>query len=104
MNGTVPPGAKKEAETDDPMELVLNFVPGGDPEFMARCIIEEYARMGMDEEAILGLFSQPVYQTYHLYQERGSAWVRDLIRHILSQTGRMRISVQVSDQEGGRDV
>lgn len=94
-------GWPKPAEDDDPFELVMEPVPGGDPELMAVCIIEEYARMGMGENEILSLFSQPVYRTHGLYRERGEAWTRRLIRNVLARTGRMRISVAPSRRSGG---
>ena len=93
-------GREKEPESDDPMELVPNLVPTGDPELMATCFIEEYARMGMDEEEIFGLFSRPVYQTHALYLEWGEPTLRNLIRKVLSRTGRMRVSVQTLHQIG----
>lgn len=86
------------------MELVLTRVSGGDSEIMATCLIEEFARMGMDEEEILGLFSQPIYQTHALYQERGEAWVRDLVRKVLGRCGRMRVSVRFFHHVGGGDA
>lgn len=86
-------GWDKHPEADDPMELLVTPVPGGDPELMATCLIEEYARIGMGEQEILRLFQQPIYQTHALYRERGEAWVRDLIRQILNRTGRMRVSL-----------
>ena len=97
-------GRDKQPEADDPLELVQSCVPGADPGLMVTCLIEEYARLGMDEEQILGLFSQPVYQTHALYQQRGEAWIRDLIRKVLAQTGRMRVTVTFLHQIGGRDA
>lgn len=98
-----PHGREKEPEADDPMDLVMNPVPGGDPEFMATCLIEEYARLGMSEEEILALFNQPVYQTHALYRERGETWVRNLIQEVLARTGRMRVSVTVRHHSGECD-
>lgn len=100
----IPHGRDKELEADDPNELVMTPVAGGDPEIMATCIIEEYARLGMDEEEILGLFRQPVYQTHALYLERGETWVRDLIRRVLARTGRTRVSVTLFHHIGGCDA
>ena len=37
-------GWDREPEADDPMELRMIPVPGGDPLFMATCLVEEYAR------------------------------------------------------------
>ena len=96
-------GRDREPEADDPMELRMVPVPGGDPVFMATCLIEEYARLGLDDEAILALFRQPIYQTHALYEERGEAWVRNLIRGVLARTGRLRVSVTVLHHIGGGD-
>ena len=96
-------GRDKEPEADDPMELRMVPVPGGDPVFMATCLIEEYARLGLDDEAILALFRQPIYQTHALYEERGETWVRNLIRGVLARTGRLRVSVTVLHHIGGGD-
>ncbi|MFQ5737721.1 MAG: hypothetical protein ACE5JX_01810 [Acidobacteriota bacterium] len=98
------PGRDREPEADDPLELAMTRVSGGDPELMATCLIEEYARMGMEAEEILGLFSQPIYQTHALYQERGETWVRDLVRKVLARCGRMRVSVKVFHDIGGCDA
>lgn len=97
-------GRDKDPEPDDPTELLMVPVPGGDPVLMATCLIEEYARIGMREEEILALFSRPVYQTHALYLERGEAWVRTLIQAVLARTGRMRVSVTVLHHIGGDDA
>ncbi len=93
-------GRDKQPEAGDPMELVMTGVVGGDPEIMATCFIEEYARMGMGEEEILGLFNQPGYQTYALYEKWGEIRIRDLIRKTLARTGQTRVSVQIFHQIG----
>ena len=92
------PGRIKPPEEDDPFELVQAWVPGGDPEMMATCLIEEYARLGMGDEEILSLFSRPVYQIHDLYRQWGEARVRNLIHEVISRTGRMRVSVSVLHQ------
>ena len=99
----VPHGRDKEPETDDPMELVMHSLPGTDPVVMARCIVEEYALLGLGDEEILELFRQPIYQTHGLYRERGESWVRELIQNVLSQAGRLRVSIKHFDPEGGCD-
>ena len=86
-------GRNKEPKADDPMELLVTTVAGGDPQVMATCIIEEFAHLGMGEAELLGLFQNPAYQTHALYRERGEAWVRDLIRDVLRRTGRIQVSV-----------
>ena len=103
-NRKFPHGRDKEPEADDPAELVMTAVPAGDPEVMAACLIEEYARLGMDEEEILSLFSQPLYRTHALYREKGDAWIRNLVRNVLARCGRMRVSVTLPPDFGGCDA
>ena len=93
-------GRDKQPEVDDPMELVLSEMPGGDPELMATCFIEECARMGMGEIEILGLFNQPRYRTYALYEKWGEGRIRELIRKTLARTGQARVSVQIFQYVG----
>ena len=97
-------GRDKEPEFDDPMELVMVPLPAGDPELMATCLIEEYARLGKGEDEILELFRQPIYHIHFLYREKGETWVRSRIEEVLARTGRMRISVTVLHQIGGLDA
>ena len=81
--------AKKEFEPEDPMERVGVTIPGSDPEVMAECLVEEYFRMGYDEEAIWDLFRNPFYRATHLiYQQRGEAYVKALIGEIKDTWGR----------------
>jgi len=94
-------GWDKEVESDDPQELVMEQVPGGDQELMVICLIEEYARMGMEEKEIFRLFSQDVYRTHELYQQWGAEKIRHLIRAVVARTGRTRISVALPEQNGG---
>jgi len=93
-------GREKEPESDDPMELVMHYVEGSDPVTMARCIIEEYALIGLNESEILELFRQPIYQTHALYRQHGELWVQALIQSVLNQTGRLRVSLKHFSQEG----
>jgi hypothetical protein len=96
-------GRDKEPEADDPMLGVMVSLPGGDPKLMARCIIEEYAMLGLSEEELFKLFSEPYYQTHRVYRAYGEAWVRELIEDVLRRTGRMNVSVMVHHHEGGCD-
>lgn len=50
----------RDAETDDPLELVATPV-AGDPAVMLECILQEFAWMGWDAEQLLGLFYHPGY-------------------------------------------
>jgi hypothetical protein len=55
----------------------------------------------MDDQELLELFRQPIYQTHALYRERGESWVRELIQSVLSETGRLRVSIKHLDPTGG---
>ncbi len=65
------------------MELVgvnLDSGPGDrDLEEMARCFVEEYARMGWNGEEILNLFRSPAYRGPHrIMRLKGEDFVRGL--------------------------
>ncbi len=69
-------GRRKQADPDDPMELV-GVECDGDPDFMLECIVEEYARMGWEPERILRLFASPHYPMLHnFWRARGSEAIR----------------------------
>ncbi len=47
---------------------------------MARCFVEEYARMGWSGERIMRLFRNPFYRGPHqILRMKGEEFVRDLI-------------------------
>ena len=50
----------REAEADDPWELMADMV-SGDPEVMLECILQEYFLMGYGREELLALFHDPGY-------------------------------------------
>jgi hypothetical protein len=73
---------------EDPMGLVGMVMPGepGQLEAMAECFIEEYVRLGWDERRLMTLFTSPMFLgTYRVYQAKGEAYVRDLIRRMLAK-------------------
>jgi hypothetical protein len=71
--------------------MALVGVPLPDPTgesltLMARCLIEEFLLMGLDEERLLGLFRNPFYRGPHaIYQARGEAFVRELVQAVRGQ-------------------
>ena len=74
----------KPLDPEDPMALVgvgLEEDPDEQAlEEMARCFVEEYARMGMSGEQILRLFRSPFFQGSHnILRVKGEAFVRDLV-------------------------
>ncbi|MBZ0129578.1 MAG: hypothetical protein K8F59_10715 [Rhodobacteraceae bacterium] len=73
----------KPAAKDDPMEFVAVPLPGGDPDLMAECLIEEFLLMGWSRQRLMTLFTRPVFQaTHRIYLDRGEAHVRGLIDRV----------------------
>ena len=83
----------KEHEPEDPLELVaVQMKEGPDEqalEEMARCFIEEYARMGWNGERILKLFRNSFYRgPYQILRAKGEDFVRERIETITgTETG-----------------
>jgi hypothetical protein len=81
---------KDEFVAEDPMELVGVVMPGepGMLEAMAECLVEEYIRLGWDEERLMALFASPLYMaTHRIYRAQGEEYVRTLIRRLQAQWG-----------------
>ncbi|HRJ40333.1 MAG: hypothetical protein KJZ86_05930 [Caldilineaceae bacterium] len=75
---------------EDPMELVGMALPGGPGmlEAMAETFVDEYVRLGWDEERLMTLFRNPFFQgTYRVYHIRGEEYVRQLIRRTIAKWG-----------------
>jgi hypothetical protein len=93
--------AGKELEADDPMEFVaMRFpVPQGmdaDAE-MARCLVEDYALMGMPPEKVLHLFKSRFFAGAHaVLESRGEPFVQAIIDNVFGLAGRE----EVPDAEG----
>lgn len=82
--------SKDEFEDDDPMELVGMVMPGepGMLENMAEILVDEYVRLGWDEERLMTLFVNPMFMaTHRIYRQKGDAYVRHLIREVLARWG-----------------
>jgi hypothetical protein len=76
-------GRDKEAEADDPYELNGINAPG-DKRFMARTLVEEFARLGMDEERLMEIFKNDFYQSAHnLYLDLGAEQIESIIEEVL---------------------
>ena len=77
---------KKPFEDDDPMELTGVALPEGDLEQAAETMVEEFVRMGLRDEELLHLFTNPFYTaTHRIYQIMGEAYVKALIMRIRSR-------------------
>ncbi len=80
--------AWKNVERDDPMELVGLVLPGeaGQLEAMAEAIVDEYARLGWDENRMMAVFVNPFFQaTHRIYRLKGEAYVRALIQEVCAR-------------------
>ncbi|MCG3201266.1 MAG: hypothetical protein NFCOHLIN_01132 [Gammaproteobacteria bacterium] len=73
----------KQAEPQDPMELVGVALPGGSMHAMATCLVEEYLMLGFNDQQLLSLFRRPCFAATHgIYRARGEDYVRALIRDV----------------------
>ena len=74
-----------EPDETDPMLLEGIGMDGGPGalERMAEDLVDEFVRVGTDEAHLLELFRNPFYALPHgIYQQRGEAWVRELIARV----------------------
>jgi len=89
------------------MELMAVAFPGGDVEEMTETIVEEFLKIGLDDDELLGLFRSPVYYTPHaIYREKGEEYVTTLIGKVRDRWGYPRVSEThepcISPHTGGR--
>ena len=82
---------KDEFDHDDPMQLTgVNAPPlsAEDMLAMTRGLIDEYVRMGWDDEEVLGLFRSPVYQMPHMIlRSQGEEYVLAALAAVREQWG-----------------
>ena len=84
--------ATRPVEPEDPLNL-FGFEIEGDPDLMLRMIVEEYARIGYDSEAVMELTRNPFYQAMHgLWQLLGEETLRRRVDGILARCGVLRTS------------
>ncbi|MDP6447249.1 MAG: hypothetical protein QF805_25865 [Pirellulaceae bacterium] len=84
--------ATREVLPEDPMDLRGFEVPG-DPELMMRMLIEDYARMGWDADAIMRLAQDPNYLAFHgLLRMLGEDGLRRRVADTISRCGVMRVT------------
>jgi hypothetical protein len=84
--------ATREILPDDPMQMTGFEVPG-DPDLMLRLLVEEYARIGWDFNAIMQLACDPNYQAFHgLLKSFGEQKLRTRVAQIISRCGVMRVT------------
>lgn len=81
----------REMLPEDPLEMQAFEVPG-DTELMFRIVIEEFARMGWDKAAIVGLARDPFYAALHgLWQLYGEEEFSRRVSQILAKVGVVRV-------------
>lgn len=93
--------ATRPVEPEDPMNLHGFEVPG-DPEFMLKILVEEYARLGYSLEPLMALCRDPFYVGLHgLWRLFGEEGLRRRIATILSSCFviRTRTSEAASEPE-----
>ena len=91
----------KELESDDPMELVCERMPG-ETQFLARCIIEEFTQIGYCAEDLFTLFREPVYPMLNgILRTEGETFVRNLIGEVLGECGTLKVRTQMLRCSGG---
>ena len=91
----------KRLEPEDPMALVgVGFDRRPDEEAlteMARCFVEEYARMGWSGERIMRLFRNPFYRgPNQILRLKGE----DFVRGLTNAVDRMRSQARPTDGDG----
>ena len=71
---------EKEFEPDDPLMIAGVAFPGDTQAAMAETFVDEFMRMGFDDERILSVFRTPHYAgAYRVLVERGEPFIRQLI-------------------------
>lgn len=82
---------KQEPSLSDPMELSGVLAPeltDADIAEMTEALVDEYIRLGFDDEELLGLFRNPYYTLTHwIWLSRGETYVREVIERIRQRWG-----------------
>ncbi len=90
----------REMLPEDPLHIQAFEVPG-DTELMFRIVIEEFARMGWDSDAIVGLARNPFYAAIHaLWLLVGEETFRARVAQVLSRVGVTRVRSVVAPPVG----
>lgn len=75
---------KNECDPEDPMELVgveLPHATESELRDMALCFAEEFIREGWNEERVMRMFRNPVYQgPYLVWKQKGDSFVQTVIQ------------------------
>lgn len=83
----------KAYEPDDPSVLVGTAVPEGDVDAMAHALVEEFVRVGTDDETLWRIFRSPTYRLTHaILCTRGEGYVQDVIERARARWGYPRFT------------
>lgn len=89
--------ATREILPDDPMEMHGFEVPG-DPGLMLRLLVEEYARIGWEAQAIMRLARDPNYQAlFGLLRFFGEEELTARVNQTLSRCGVIRVKTKETE-------
>jgi hypothetical protein len=89
----------RDAEPEDPFELVPQAV-AGDPAEMLDCILQEFAWMGWNTEQLLDLFSNPGYPLLcELREFFGAAEIRRQVDALVARWGVLRFRETIVEPE-----
>jgi len=73
----------KKYDKEDPLEMKVMEIPGGDIEHQALVMAEEFRDMGTTEKELMNMFSNPYYGgLYMAYAQLG----KESIENIICQT------------------
>ena len=90
--------ASRPVLPEDPMTLHATPV-AGDPAVMLRLVVQEYAWMGWDTEAILRLFRDPGYPALNaLLRFYGEPSLREQIETSLAKSGILRVECTIVEE------
>jgi hypothetical protein len=88
----------RDAEAEDPMELFGTTVQG-DPEVMLQCLVEEFAFLGWEADALLALFYSPQYPVLNqLRVQLGEERVREQVQELIGQRAGFRICATIDEE------
>jgi hypothetical protein len=80
--------------------MMLHATPvPGDPDEMLNSLIQEFAWLGWEAEAIGRLFRDPFYPVLHaLWLAHGDSGIQERVDHILHQTGVMHFQTTIQEE------
>ncbi len=73
----------KDFEQEDPFEMMAMEIPGGNLIQQTQVMAEEFRDMGMDQDELLSMFSDPFYGGLHMaYSQLGKQAVKKIVRQV----------------------